>query len=993
VLTLLVLTALAAAMAAAGPWYGLAAGRRAAAADVAAAPASQRTLSVRQQVATDGDPRAALDTFAATVRAVLPIPDTTPTLGATQAMSVSRNGENTSMPMAFRDGLCGQVRLDGICPAAAGEVAISLNAAQQLGLDVGDRLFVLSAPGIEPIRMRITARYEIADPSGAYWSNPLFRADDELDPVFTPLATFTDQQLGNPTLVYDIDVPENLLRGDGGYRLGPVLRAAEAEFLRRQMRLVNSTGPILGTIALDRGHIERGVVVALVQVLLLAWFAIGLAGRYTGRDRHADLALLKLRGSNRLGMLRLTLGQHLIPMAGGLLVGVPAGLLAARVLAGPVTGDDRAAAVTQSVGVVGAVLAGGLLVLVAVEAAVLRQPVAALLRRVPSGRRDWRADIVDLGLLAVAVAGIYQARYGGPGTGLVVLAPALVALAVALLAARLLGRLADRAGAVALRRGRLRFGLTAVQVSRQPGTDRVFALVVVAVAMFATAAGGWAGTRTANTVRAEAELGAARVLSVQAANRTALLHAVRQADPAGRAAMAAVVDVAAQPPILAVDTARLAAVARWRPEFGPAGALGDALATARLPAPLPAVTGARLTLHVVNGTPVPILVTAVLQHQASGATVPVTFGPVRRGDRTVSAPVTGCAPRPGCRFVRWELSTPAPGGGPPVTPPAAGSVTVRSLAQQDPPAGILGPGQLGDVARWRSGVAGLALDLTATDGRLSMAVEPDVFSRGRVGNQAYAVDAMLPLPVVLAGPPPSQWRFTDPTLYSAGDGITAVRVAGTASALPVVGSAGMLVDLGSIARVAADIDLGGDYQVWLAAGAPASIVDALTANGLTVTGDESAAARADRLAAQGPSVSARFALLAAVAALLLAAATVAVAAAVDREAQIGRLRALRLQGLPVRVARTTAYAGLAAVLAAGLLGGVLAAVVAVPLGRVSIPAFTDGWHVLAPPGALGGLALAGAAAVALVVLTLAAGWSVLPLLRRLGDRPGDGGGG
>jgi putative ABC transport system permease protein len=996
VLTVLVLTALAAAVAAAGPWYGLAAGRRAAAADVAAAPAGQRTLSVRQQVATDGDPQTAVDTFAATARSVLPISDSTPTLGVTQAMSVSRNGENTSMPVAFRDDFCGHVRLDGTCPAAAGEAAINLNAAQQLGLAVGDRLTVQAAPATEPVRLRITARYEITDPYGAYWSNPLFRADDELDPVFTPLATFTDEQLRNPTLAYDIDVPEALLRGDGGYRLRPLLRAAEAEFLRRQIRLVDPTAQILATVGRDRDDIERGVVIVLIQVLLLAWFAIGLAGRYTGRDRHADIALLKLRGSGRLGMLRLTLGQHLIPMVGGLLIGVPLGLLAARALGGPVTGDERSAALAQSAGVVGAVLAGGLLVLAAVEAAVLRRPVAALLRQVPAGRRDWRADIVDLALLAVAVAGIYQARYGGRDTGLGLVAPALVALAVALLTARLLGRLADRAGAVALRRGRLRFGLTAVQVSRQPGTDRVFALVVVAVAMFVTAAGGWSGTRTANAVRAEAELGAARVLTVQAANRVALLHAVRQADPGGRTAMAAVVDVAAQPPILAVDTDRLAAVARWRPEYGPAGALGDALAGARLPAPLPAVTGTRLTLRVVNATPVPMLVTAALQNRASGAAVPVTFGPIGRGDRTVSAPVTGCAGPasgggPGCRFVRWELSTPAAGGSEPGPPPDTGSVTVRSLAQQDPPTVVLGPEALGDVARWRSGIAGLGLDLTAADDRLSMAAEPEVLNLQSNDNQAFAIDAVLPLPLVLAGPPPAPWRFTDPVLYPGGDAATPVRVAGTASALPVLGSAGVLVDLESTARLAADTDLGGTAQVWLTAGAPASIVDALTADGLTVTADESATARADRLAAQGPSVSTRFALLAAIAALLLAAATVAVAVAVDRDAQIGRLQALRLQGLPAPVARTTAYAGPAAVLVAGLLGGVLAATAAGPLVRVSVPPFIDGWQVIPPPAALGGGVLATAAATALAVLMLAGGLSVLPLLRRLPDRPDAGG--
>ena len=67
--TVLVLTALAAAVAFAGPWYGIAASARAAAADVAAAPAAQRILSIRQIVTIDGDPRAALDTFAAAVGA------------------------------------------------------------------------------------------------------------------------------------------------------------------------------------------------------------------------------------------------------------------------------------------------------------------------------------------------------------------------------------------------------------------------------------------------------------------------------------------------------------------------------------------------------------------------------------------------------------------------------------------------------------------------------------------------------------------------------------------------------------------------------------------------------------------------------------------------------------------------------------------------------------------------------------------------------------
>ncbi len=64
----------------------------------------------------------------------------------------------------------------------------------------------------------------------------------------------------------------------------------------------------------------------MIQILVLAWFAIGLAGRYTGRDRRGDAALLKLRGSSRLGMLRLTVGQHLVPLLAGAMLGAPLGL-------------------------------------------------------------------------------------------------------------------------------------------------------------------------------------------------------------------------------------------------------------------------------------------------------------------------------------------------------------------------------------------------------------------------------------------------------------------------------------------------------------------------------------------------------------------------------------------------------------------------------------------------------------------------------------------
>src|SRR5215204_5110782 len=86
--TVLMLSALATAAAVAGPWFASAASSRAAAADVAAAPAAQRTLSVRQLVNTTGQPRATLDSFADAVRDILTIRDGEPVLGMRQAMTV-----------------------------------------------------------------------------------------------------------------------------------------------------------------------------------------------------------------------------------------------------------------------------------------------------------------------------------------------------------------------------------------------------------------------------------------------------------------------------------------------------------------------------------------------------------------------------------------------------------------------------------------------------------------------------------------------------------------------------------------------------------------------------------------------------------------------------------------------------------------------------------------------------------------------------------------
>ncbi|MGK5685218.1 FtsX-like permease family protein [Actinoplanes sp. URMC 104] len=949
------LAALLAAAAGCAAWYGLTVASRSAGAQVSSAPVEQRVIAVHRSAEGTSDPRGALDAYAATVRGLLPLPGAEPVLGVVADMTYTdpgRESVTSGLPAAYRDGFCDHAKLTGACPAAADQAALSVEAARRLKLKVGDTFRVRSATSDTMLPFRVSALYEPIDPDGPWWSDELFRSRGSLDPFFTSLDTFAQPSLIRQAYAWDVVVPLPLLRGDGGYDLNSVVNAAAPKFAAAQLDLVAPTGALVDRVRAERLAVARGVAVALGQVAVLGWFAVGLAGRLTGRERRTDAALLKLRGSTARGVLRLAVGQHLLPLVVGGAAGWAAGVLLAWPLAGgtPVRAEWWPA-LLLSLGLVLVVLAVALVVLVAVDAVQQRAPVAVLLRRVPSSRRDWRAGVVDLALIALAAGAAFQARSGGGGLGVV--APALVALAVGLLLARLLRRVADRVGAVALRAGRIRLGLTAVRVSRQPGTDRVFALVAVTVAMLALTLGTNAAARADRVVRAQVELGAPRVLTVAAASRTELLHAVRRADPTGRYAMAAVVDTGGSPPVLAVDSSRLAAVATWRSEYGPV----DALTGARAPAAPPLITGDRLTVAVTSERRTGTLLGAVLQHEGTGRGVRVDFRDLRPGASTATVAVPACAVAPGCRLVGWELFSPQGSD--------AGGITIRSLSQ--PSGTVLDAARLGDVRLWRGDFASPAVRIAARAGGLTLGTAPGGATKVAV------VDSPLPLPVVLAGPPPSTWAFDDSAIGRLGDPATPVRVAATASVLPAIGGPGVLIDLDAARRVAGDSDQGGSLQVWLTGDAPAAVVDAI---GLPVLADRTTAGRSAILAAEGSVVTTRFTLFAVAVAALIAAALIALAAAVDREPQLEHLRALRAQGLPRRIALGTAYAGAGAVALAGLAGGLVAAVVTRPVAAVTAPPFPDGWRVIPPPGALGPAALAAAAGIAAAVLGVTAWLSV-----------------
>ncbi|WIM98873.1 ABC transporter permease [Actinoplanes oblitus] len=946
--TLLVLTALPAAAAAAAPWYALSTAGRDAAATTATVPAAERTVIVHWDSDTGVDPEAALDAFGDKVAQTLPMPGADGALGLSRAMTVvDPGGAADHINVDYLAGFCDRVRLTGDCPARAGDAAITKAVAERLGVRPGATLVVRGSVDAEARRipMRVTALYEITDPAAGHWADSLFKVDSGLDPIFTVPRTFTGSPLSEPVFTWSAEVPVPLLRGDDGYDLGELVAQSGAIG-----KVTDPTGPLRAELANAGVRLLRAVLLAALPVLLLGWYAIALAGRYTARDRRRDAALLKMRGGSRKRLLLLLSGQHVAPLLAGGLVGTAAGIAAGRILAG---GGSPAAA-GWSLAAVAGVLLGAFVILVVADLLLIRTPVAVLQRELPAARAGRAALLADVLLIALAVAAAYQARSGSPDTGVGAIAPLAVSVAAVVLLARLLIRAADRGGGAALRAGQLRFGLTAVRMSRLAGLDRVFALLAVAVAMLVTATGAAAADRAAHTARAEAELGADRVLTVRAANWTALRHAVAVADPDGRYAMAAAVDARSSPPVLAVDTGRLAAAGAWRAEFGPLPALADE------PDPVPPITGHALVLRVRNDRAAPADVDAVLQNETTGAKVSVSFGPVPPGEHTVTAELTGCAE--GCRLARWELPARLGPDGVPVPQP----VTLHSLAQRGPDAGLLGADLLADATRWRTGSNDVGLSLAGGPDGLTVAAGAGAAKPG--ADRVFPVDTPLPLPLLQAGPVPVPWRLGEPTLNVSG-ALVPARVTATVPALPVLGASGVLADFDALRRVAAEAGAPGVTQVWLTADAPAAVVDRLKEAGVLVLTDETAAARAGRTAGRGTAPAGSFALLCAVLAVLTAAAVGAVAASVDRGPQRASTTALRVQGLPAATAAASRYLGPFVLVVGGVAGGVLAAVLARRLTGEPGSYFEDGWRLLPPPEVLGWPPLLVSALLTMLFLT------------------------
>jgi len=943
-LTTFVLAMLAVAAAVSAPHYVAAADRAVVASAITGAKQSERTVQVR---------RAALGTdrqFERVAPQLFTIPGFQSVFG-TEFDAFVTNGPNWAAPrLVYRDDVCRHLRVvAGRCYAGVTELVISPDAAKVLKAGVGSALNATQATrgrdGYEPIRASIPVPVTVVgivepiDAGEAYWSDAGYFVRDPGErmitaPAFTSRLTLELIKHDRELQSLDVVVGDDAITAD----TLRVVNAGVQESLKQLKALPGSTvvttelPNLLARTDRNRRLVAQIVPVAAAPLVVLCWFVLFLAVAAGTQERRHELGLVALRGVRTPHRWWLAAGESVVPILLGALAGYFAGRLAVR-LAVAVLLDHASGPLPPApsagrwalVAVAGA-LAAGLLA----QRRELAQPTVDLLRDVPSRAGRWRAAVIEAVVLLLAVVAVVQVRTDTSLSGVAVLAPALVVLAIGLLAARAVGPAADRAGARALRRGRIGPMLAAYALSRRPGSQRILALLVVAVALLCFAATAVDVGRQARDELAAIQLGAARVLTVDVVTGRALLVKTHAADPDGRWAMAVTTmpgerGQAGSPRMLAVDATRLPAVAGWNGNPGAAD-VAQALHPEAVRAPLALndqPVEVDLTLRDLRDG-FRVRVAAVVQPDDGSPVDEVDLGPVQPGRHTYQNTAPACLA--GCGLIGIELRQPEGRG-------FSVDATLHELRQGGRT--LVGAAQFTEAGAWRAPESpGAALRVP------TLQAEPDGLrlqltdARGNdVEVMAMPADSPSPLPVALTRDTAldSQVKGIDGSFQT----VEAVR---EVAQLPRLGTAGALVDLDYIDRAAITPREILTAEVWLGRAAPADALDRLREQGLVVLTDRRLDVLQQALDEQGPAVAVRFYELAAGFAVLLAVGGLRLVAGVDRRRRAGEARALRMQGVSRRDAGATGYVAIAGT---AVLAGPVAALLTWLLVGDRLPVFVD----------------------------------------------------
>ncbi len=879
----------------------------------------------------------------------------------------------TSVPLAWRSGVCPQLRISGHCPTARGQVLVSHRTAALLGWHLGQRVQFAGWPAFT-----ITGLYRSPDQGRGYWfgrGSIYFSATSPIDALFTPRVTLEQgppQQQG--AAVVDDLLAQSRLTGGEVPPLASAMTAFSTSVVLQQQQVLVTTGipATLQAVQVSWRAVEIPVVLITAQLLaaclLLLFLSVGDAIDARGHD----VSLAKLRGRGGWRTIMFGMSEPVLLLALALPVGTLAGWAAtaafSRVLLRPGT---AVVLPPQAWAAAGLATAGGLLAVVLAARRTLQRPVVEEWRR--SGRkpagRGWVADAVlataaVAGLLELAVTGqIGSARHGALG----LLVPGLLGLAIAVIASRLLPLACQAAFARTGTGGGIGLFLALRHVARRPGGTRTTIVLATAFALSTFAVAAWAVDRNNEHLVAAAEVGAPAVLTVGVPAGKNLGTIVEHADPGGR--MAAAVDRYTSLSssnsgltVLAVDPQRFARVAAWRPGFTsrPPAELARELAP---PAPAPVIfsgSALRITVDVHALSPPGSVLSADVTTGAS----PVILGPLpARGTATLTAPLVGCP----CVLRDLDLTPPRHFLQSPVT----GSLTIKAVQMR----GAVGwvpaaAGLLSAAARWRPGRQDNPPDQVTGS---AAGLDWKFAGHPKQDSLLLSANRPSPLPAVVSS---AMLRHGEQLASGVGlDGSPLeLRVISAASVVPGTPQAGEIVDRRYAELAAGESFPDASQQVWLAAGAQAGIEPRLKAAGLRVLSVSTTASVATGFARQGPALASVLFLADAAAAALLAAGAAVLGLYVSARRRRYEYAALAASGVATGTLRRAVLTEMALVLGFGVIIGIGSGLLAAVLALRTVPEFltTPATPLTYVPAAAPLVVLLGGAVVLLAVAAVTA---------------------
>ena len=718
------------------------------------------------------------------------------------------------------------------------EAALPESAAAALGLDIGDTIELASRrdAGVL-VTVEVTALWR-ADPDDPYWAGERL----EIEGVVP----------GDPyTTAGPVVVPRDDLLGDAfGGRLEVEWRAVpdigalavdDVAALRRDLELVDerisdaipgrqvtSSAPLAPRLAeVDRTALvaRSGVTLLTVQFAVLAAYAVVLVGGLLLERRRSEVALLRSRGATSGHLLVMALAEGLVLAATAVALAPILALAIVQALArsGPLAGSGTVAteetlggawAIAAIAGLAGVLAlslptAGSSVNLSGVRAAIGRQTGRTLPQRLG----------LDLALVVLAVVAIWQLRlYGAPLTRnargvlgidpLLVAAPAIGLLGGAVLAMRVVPRLAEIGERVLVRRRDLVAPLGGRQLARRPLRYTRAALLLMLAAGLGTFASAHAATWTRSQGDQAAYESAADIRVVPGEQRAlpSLVEAsalrsvpgVEEAMPVARRTIDLGRNVRGGP-LLAVDPAAAARIVPLVSDGGAASGTDALAALAARPRPegplaLPG-TPARLSILVdadlqmerfqeplddpvpdehLGVTPHAVVTDADgVLHRATGAPGSLAGEGQRLEIPLLPPERAGLAPRFPLALVAVELVLSTPSG-----IMATGSVDLREVAVSDAPAGDrwtrvnVDPGAR--PWRWIRSIATRGEDYRSEDGppeRVTASQSTPVFSGQPLTFRLLALPADPPAVGVIASR-----RFLEATGVRVGETVTATSI-------------------------------------------------------------------------------------------------------------------------------------------------------------------------------------------------------------------------